>query len=614
MSIQDPVSAASAQHFQYRDIEEPRQIRLIRVYSSQEIAGRIEFELSHVSLNRFPGELEYNAISYCWGDPSPTGIVWSDDNRYLRVTNSAAEILHSIVTTGSKGWFWIDALCINQRNSDEKGKQVRLMQEIYKSAKKIIAWLGEPTIEEQGALEFLGILRKSLNNIYATNQPVTVEALCRFPSCEFPSIRWMALRHFLERPWFQRVWVVQEVVAASKIVIIFGPTMADWEPMVQVLMAIRIQNLHRPLMVTLERNVMDRPSGLDIIGQFQELRLRTLASYNSLPTLEFCLIATCAFKATDPRDKIFAVLGMASDAADPEFDPDYDVRSTPESVFTAVARHMITRNRGSIGILHAAVIGFPRKIHDLPSWVPDWTSVQRSLLGLRETTGYQAAGSTRAVTCTSYNIQSGSITLPGYVVDIISSLASPKPEVQHEISNSQKRRKFAEDMLSWINSFSQLLPRKYISRLERPVYPDVIGRTIVANLTHLFRPASESYPRHFCDFLEMAEYTLKATGNNDNALIEPTVETMRSAEFFGAAFSNIGAARKMFSTKCGYLGIGPPGTIHGDLVCIFPGTTTPFIIRKRLEDGYSLVGEYYVHGIMYGEGLKMNKIEDIILY
>jgi hypothetical protein len=71
-----------------------------------------------------------------------------------------------------------------------------------------------------------------------------------------------------------------------------------------------------------------------------------------------------------------------------------------------------------------------------------------------------------------------------------------------------------------------------------------------------------------------------------------------SANLFQAALSVPMPGRRAFFTQNKYLGIGPPLIEKGDMVCIFYGACTPFIIRKRPHHGYFLVGEFYVHGLM----------------
>jgi hypothetical protein len=76
-----------------------------------------------------------------------------------------------------------------------------------------------------------------------------------------------------------------------------------------------------------------------------------------------------SYDATDPRDKVFALLGIATDTEDVILNPDYEV--SVEEVYTRTAQYLLQRDE-SIIILHKAGVGNPRKYKDLPSWVPQW--------------------------------------------------------------------------------------------------------------------------------------------------------------------------------------------------------------------------------------------------
>ncbi|KAK7978409.1 hypothetical protein PG988_005899 [Apiospora saccharicola] len=69
---------------------------------------------------------------------------------------------------------------------------------------------------------------------------------------------------------------------------------------------------------------------------------------------------------------------------------------------------------------------------------------------------------------------------------------------------------------------------------------------------------------------------------------------------------NYNMSRCLYRTRRGYLGTGPHSVQRGDVVCVFMGAAVPFILRPRGDgdDGYTLVGDAYVHGVMDGELVK----------
>jgi hypothetical protein len=62
-------------------------------------------------------------------------------------------------------------------------------------------------------------------------------------------------------------------------------------------------------------------------------------------------------------------------------------------------------------------------------------------------------------------------------------------------------------------------------------------------------------------------------------------------------------------TNGGRIGWTPHGTQAGDKICIFAGGRAPFIIRERSDEYCKLIGDAYIHGVMYGENLDWDIIE-----
>ncbi|KAF5696935.1 het [Fusarium mundagurra] len=102
----------------------------------------------------------------------------------------------------------VHAICINQRDSNEKGKQVQSMAKIYAKASRVIVWLGEAAASSDQALEEIRIVAVKNPAINETNHQQAILAL-------------------LEREWFQRIWVLQEVAAARHVLIKCGSMEID---------------------------------------------------------------------------------------------------------------------------------------------------------------------------------------------------------------------------------------------------------------------------------------------------------------------------------------------------------------------------------------------------
>ncbi|KAH8655062.1 heterokaryon incompatibility protein-domain-containing protein, partial [Tricladium varicosporioides] len=165
-----------------------RQIRLIGLKDSSSSLQVLEFDLGIFDLESAP---PFMALSYVWGNPTaPKNISLGGQltgrNRQKSSNEHPSHRLPLI-----PHYLWVDALCINQADLDEKSSQIPMMYDIYERAQHVIMWLGEETASSQ-------------------------EAMSLVLQCDpFNPTRWNALSSLIERPYWGRVWIVQEIVSAS---------------------------------------------------------------------------------------------------------------------------------------------------------------------------------------------------------------------------------------------------------------------------------------------------------------------------------------------------------------------------------------------------------------
>ena len=178
----------------------PSNIRLPQVFEDKQGSSRIRCRFSVVDLDklRFP----FRSISYVWGDPAPKDKAWFDEGTHLKITASAGAVLRSISKSATDKYFWIDALCINQQDVDERSLQVQLMYDIDSSAEKTMAWTGESSKDSEAALGFVSILNRAIQELHNQKASIKRTSLTSMEGCQWPSRNWTALRRFLERPCF----------------------------------------------------------------------------------------------------------------------------------------------------------------------------------------------------------------------------------------------------------------------------------------------------------------------------------------------------------------------------------------------------------------------------
>ncbi|KAF2181338.1 HET-domain-containing protein, partial [Zopfia rhizophila CBS 207.26] len=102
---------------------------------------------------------------------------------------------------------WIDTLCINQNDPEERTSQVELMGAIYSAAKRVVIWLGEEDTASQKAIDTMIELSKSLVKLLGGHYG----AVFRHDKHPYKDEA-RAINEFFDRPWFKRVWAFQEAV------------------------------------------------------------------------------------------------------------------------------------------------------------------------------------------------------------------------------------------------------------------------------------------------------------------------------------------------------------------------------------------------------------------
>jgi hypothetical protein len=134
--------------------------------------------LKHVTLQRVkdspnPSQLAFDALSYVWGDTNDRLPILIDGKELLIIRNlwlALYQLRESFTADPmTQGMFWIDAICIDQTNLDERSHQVRLMAVIYSQARQVVVWLGEEDKDSRIALHFMLKIKRKLDE--AERQP-----------------------------------------------------------------------------------------------------------------------------------------------------------------------------------------------------------------------------------------------------------------------------------------------------------------------------------------------------------------------------------------------------------------------------------------------------------
>ncbi|CZR54836.1 uncharacterized protein PAC_04720 [Phialocephala subalpina] len=391
--------------YQYTCLPSSTSIRLIRLLptSSKDIkeAGRqvkaresyinIQCSLEIVDLTDAPA---YDALSYTWGNPTTVFLQDGKDKlldigdercipisyqaRTILVTLSLYRALLNIILADIQStalahisgkpkekYTWIDALCIDQSNIEERTCQVPMMDRIYNQAQTDA--FARPAIE---TLMKIGDLPAEMA-VIARSSPLNEN-----------------------RAWFKRAWVVQEVVFAQAMVVMCGSLCFNWELLLNASrfihesrwsnqisqMAIRAMDGYYLDGVKMDPNIYSAWSDYPEDPGYAVLRINDASLKLNLlehPHRLLGLIANHRFsQASDSKDKIYSLVAIASHALQSSSE---NALSKLHEIFRDVTWNLIT-SYGDLQVLSNIQDWSMTRTQGLPSWVPDYTTVLHPFL------------------------------------------------------------------------------------------------------------------------------------------------------------------------------------------------------------------------------------------
>jgi hypothetical protein len=334
-------------------------------------------------------DIQYAALSYCWGPDEACSEIrirsqqsnttpdnffhfsWSEEGTTkINVKSNLYAALQQFRETEQEVYLWVDALCINQEDKNEKAHQISKMQEIYNNATNVCIWLGPTTLISEVALPFV----KEVLNLEQ------FDALIKDGSNRH---KWHALANMMRNRWFSRRWVIQELTLARNATIHCGATAVHWNDFTDAV-ALFVTKLDK----IKELFPQSRPhgTGSDTLDDIRVLGANALVHASNylfrkspdgeilerIRTMETLMSTLLPFEATDPKDTIYAVLSLAKDEPGHKIIPDYS--KDLAEVCTDFIKSCV-ESSGSLKIIcrHWAPIkkdfSHP-KYSNFPSWIP----------------------------------------------------------------------------------------------------------------------------------------------------------------------------------------------------------------------------------------------------
>ncbi|KAH7413344.1 heterokaryon incompatibility protein-domain-containing protein [Cadophora sp. MPI-SDFR-AT-0126] len=623
---------------QYHPLQ-PFEIRLLRIplYTFNE---KLELTLGHYICDSDYRCVEaYTALSYCWGDASDTVPILVNNSR-LAITRSLQAALRELKRREYE-YVWIDAICINQNDNEERGHQILKMRNIYHNAQATVVWLGEEDKHTKKAFDMCNILKGDFSKYLFITEVVESPFIKRIKelSGNHPEKLkilegWESLAALIALPYWARTWIIQEVAISSSATLLWGSQTMDIDTLRLSLETLR---KYSPTIWSYFEGIEHITGLVSLRKSVDDVRRRVHAiETSSAEDLLGVLSLSCLSKASELRDKVFGVLGLAHDG--PRTIPEPDYEEPMESIVRAITLKKLTipcpeQVMDVICLDHGRI---PRR-ENLPSWVVDWTSLwdqpdgniwtSRAIrfLSTSDVTRYRACAQSRA----SVEISSDESTLTccGYHFDTIRGLSTFDSRTGFEEAEFDTTPKVppVKRLLIHKNIYGselELLKAIWLSSIHNPMR-DGTGKTTASpihSLQNLFseevrKPAwvestwmdvikeagqFKIYGRKLNEWFGPSRRNLSSLENTNACKTTEYIDQGDRETYFWDSIQIGRFGRRLMETDLGYVGTAHSQAHVGDSIALLQGASVPIILRP-CNGGYRVVGEAYVHGIMEGE-------------
>jgi hypothetical protein len=597
--------------YTYIDLTDSQQeIRLAELQPGR-FGDALNVQLQHQSLLLQRPLLErpvYTALSYVWGDPKDQRPI-SLDRRSSSITANLFDALQHIRDETEAITLWIDAICINQTNYEELGEQVRMMGSIFSSAQSVIAWIGPPDKESDIAMDFMLKISRLITDVPDSD----VMAFLAVAEQSTAPLR-KALQRIFRRSYWERVWIIQELASAREVQVRCGHYSAPVEAF-------------QDLVTALNSNMNAIASYVSISKASRLLKLAQL--YHGQAPQDQRLIdmlwSTVGFQATDPRDRIYALLGIAREQDRVAMVPDYTRTNSFTILLRRLVKHHITAEKNLDILCYFPTLDSKTSGAE-GSWLPN---LSQHLNGISPQSFAAAGNKTSAI-----NVSQDLTTLSadGVIFDHVETVIGPFGlSVFSQVSEHQRVFSVTTDNSAYkdMQKAARLALRHRYPNFTSEELDDICWDKLLGDKIYLGQDKPDSPCP--CGYLELWEALIPTddnslglrcceeivSGTSDSSgrlhcRYSSAVEQSSRVLDLGSSqnlanFTRL-ANRSFFVTTKGMIGLGPPRLEKNDTVSILFGCNLPVVLRRAENRQFEWVGPAYVYGMMDGEAI--NGVEE----
>ena len=565
----------------------PSEIRLLSV-SLESPDLRLQTERQHID-----SEAHFDAISYVWGSASASARVICNDAK-LEVTPTALEMLKYLPfhRPHPSRLIWIDAICINQRDAQEKAEQIPLMSRIYSRAKSVVIWLPSWTPELKDFMDgFLGVF-DSLRSAFEDKG-----SRVAWPSAEDPF--WAGLVHLLSSEWFNRLWTFQEGILSKEAILLCRDTWIDLDKLLDFVCWASFYTEGIPYNGQVAFNLARQGCWTIRLYRYESKKGRKLKA-SEIPAL---LQKTRRRRAKEEVDRMWAISGLFSTELRDQLAHlvNYSNGARERWWLTFIASMKIVLDRSDELFLLDIPRSLPLQNTRFPSWCPD----------------FQGRGAYKQVISASWHDRRRRVHLIMRTLlndEIESEIIASKDAVRkhfrsHSVTDADdylRTRGFQIDTVAEVVQNSTLLGAfdyvegfglvdkdshdkqfaalEWISKsldLARRVHPGSDSADRAAYIPPEFLMSFWTDHRineHVETAYRDAMAGLKSNKNYLPGSVEPDrdVRAQFTCTRFWRLFGHV-----FISTESGRFGLATPGCKPGDRVCVFYGGESLYVVRPH---------------------------------
>ena len=557
----------------------------------------------------------YFAISYVWGETTTAKEMLLNGRIFEVKTKNLWLALRNLQVLCRENKLpslvmWIDAVCIDQMNIDEKSSQVEHMHLVYKHASAVIVWLGVPNLDSDKAFEFINQIEKDIRANQGTSEEELAVTLAdaallastkHFMSIDY-ILAWVALHNLLSRPWWTRSWTLQEVVMGKTVAVLCGTQLASW-PVVHLasrtaaLTYQDVQNLRSiellkpsndPTRVLCEwpryRSILS--NGTCIMRQFKKMLDRGQVIHSRL--LPQFFRATRSRLGKYEHDKVYSILGLLPPMVQ-------EALGTPN--------YKLGVERVYIKLVEAYVYGTQSldimcfsdhtdtQNPNLPSWTPDWTWIERFIplqcVITKEPSIYNWHSKSIQHHKPTFLEDSTVVEVSGVLISTIEETdleIKIIPQLTRKATSIRDDKRIDYVVTEWdLEGFLKDLDKEAGAVSTHPEMDrnEDAAHTLLGAL--LLRYSKSSNIVH------------QPPPDTPTSQLLPQPDTKRNLSNMYDSINTITRCRTVARTTLEEFCLVPFWTAQGDLVCQFVGCTVPVVLRRNGQGDFRFIGECYMY-------------------